>query len=67
MLKMFEIALLYNISLTRMDHLGAMLQGNLDDLVASEISSNWSILSALTNDVGFVGLYNNDISAVQSH
>lgn len=41
---------------TRMDHLGAMLDGDLDDFVGGEISSNWSILSTLANDVCLVGL-----------
>jgi hypothetical protein len=39
-----------------MDHLSAMLNGNLDDLVASEISTNRGVLPALANDVGLVGL-----------
>lgn len=39
-----------------MDHLGAMLDGNLDNLVAGEVSSNRSVLPALANDVCLVGL-----------
>lgn len=41
---------------TGMDHLGAMLNGNLDDLVASEISTNGGVLSTLANDVRLIGL-----------
>lgn len=40
-----------------MDHLGAMLQCDLDNLVASEISADRGVLAALANDVGLVGLY----------
>lgn len=42
--------------LTRMDHLRAVLQGDLDNLVASEISADRGVLAALANDVGLVGL-----------
>lgn len=66
MLKMLAIALHLHVSLTRMDHLGAMLQGDLDDLVASEISSNRSILPALANDVGLISLCNTCVSAAQT-
>lgn len=40
-----------------MDHLRAVLDGNLDNLIASEIRSDRGILTTLSNDVGFVGLY----------
>ena len=43
---------------TRVDHLGSVLNGNLDDLVAGEISTNGGVLASLANDVGFVGLCN---------
>lgn len=43
--------------LTRVDHLSAMVFGNLNDLVASEISTDGGVLAALANDVGFVGLW----------
>ena len=39
-----------------MDQLNAVLDGNLDNLVASEIGSDRGILTALGDDVGFVGL-----------
>lgn len=39
-----------------MDHLSAMLNGDLDDFVGGEISSHWSVLSALANDVCLIGL-----------
>lgn len=42
--------------LTGVDHLGAMLECDLDNLVAREISANRGVLSALANDVGLVGL-----------
>lgn len=42
--------------LTRVNHLGTMLQSDLDDLVAGQISTDWGVLPALANDVGFVGL-----------
>ena len=41
---------------TRVNHLNAMLDGNLDNLVAGKISSHGGVLAALANDVGLVGL-----------
>lgn len=43
--------------LTRVDHLCAVVFGDFDDLVASEIGANGGVLAALANDVGLVGLY----------
>ncbi len=39
-----------------MDHLGAMLDGNLDDLVASKVGADRCVLPALANDVRLIGL-----------
>jgi hypothetical protein len=39
-----------------MDHVHIVLKGDLDDLVTSEIGTDWSILSALANDIGLVSL-----------
>lgn len=39
-----------------MDHLCAMLDGDLDNLIGGEISSNWGVLSTLANDVCLIGL-----------
>lgn len=36
-----------------------MLFGNLDNLIASEVSTHRSVLASLANDVGFVGLCDN--------
>lgn len=41
---------------TRMDHLSAVLQGNLDNLVASQIRTDRRVLAALANDVRLIGL-----------
>jgi len=38
------------------DHLGAVVDGNLDDLVASEVGADRSVLPALANDVRLIGL-----------
>lgn len=46
----------YGSKRTRMDQLGAMLNSNLDDFIAGKISTDGGILTALSNDVGFVGL-----------
>ena len=46
-----------------MDHLGAMLDGNLDDLVAGKICANRCVLAALANDVCLVGLCSPAVSA----
>lgn len=45
-----------NSKLTRVDHLGAMLKCDLDNLIAREISANRGVLPALANDVGLIGL-----------
>ena len=42
--------------LTWVNHLRAMLDGNLDDLVASKVCANRRVLASLADDVGFVGL-----------
>jgi hypothetical protein len=44
------------VQLTRVNQLSAVLNSNLDDLVAGEISSDRGVLASLANDVGFVGL-----------
>jgi hypothetical protein len=36
--------------------LSAVLNGNLDDLITSKISTDRGILAASTDNVGFVGL-----------
>lgn len=41
---------------TGVDHLGAMVDGNLNDLVGGEISTNGGVLSTLANDVRLIGL-----------
>jgi hypothetical protein len=38
------------------NHLSAVLNGNLDDLIASQISTDRGVLASLADDVGFVGL-----------
>jgi len=43
-----------------MDHLDSMLQGNLDDLVPSQVSTNWGVLSALSDHIGFIGFCKNN-------
>lgn len=39
-----------------MNQLSAVLNGNLDNFVAGEISSDRGVLASLANDVGFIGL-----------
>lgn len=39
-----------------MDQLSAVLNSNLDNFVASEIGTDRGILTALSDNVGFVGL-----------
>jgi hypothetical protein len=39
-----------------MDHVNVVLEGDLDDLVTGEIGTDWSVLSALANDIGLIGL-----------
>lgn len=43
-------------ALTRVNHLHIMLDSDFDNLIASQIRANRGILSALANDVGFIGL-----------
>lgn len=42
--------------------MSAVLYGNLDDLVAGEISCDRGVLASLANDVGFVGLCGKAVS-----
>lgn len=55
------------LGLTRVDHLGAMLQGDFDDLVARQISSDRGVLASLSNDVGLIGLYCAKFSVSRPH
>jgi hypothetical protein len=43
-------------AVARMDHVDIVLEGNFDDLVTGQVSSNGRVLSTLANDIGFVGL-----------
>lgn len=40
-----------------MDHLSAMLDGDLDDFVTRQVGTNRCILPALANDIRLIGLY----------
>lgn len=44
---------------TRVNHLNAMLFGNLDNLIAGEVGSNGGVLASLADDVGFISLCDN--------
>lgn len=41
---------------TRMNHLDAMLDSNLDDFVTCQVCADWGILSSLSDNICFVGL-----------
>lgn len=43
---------------TRVNHLCAVLDSNLDNLITSEIGSDWGVLASFSNDIGFVSLWN---------
>lgn len=43
---------------TGVDHLHAMFDRNFDNLISSQIGADRGVLSALANDVGFIGLWN---------
>lgn len=45
-----------------MNQLSAVLDSNLDNLVAGEISSDRGVLASLANDVGFIGLCGKTVS-----
>jgi hypothetical protein len=40
-----------------MDHLGTMLNSNLDDLVAGEIGADRSVLAPLSDNISLIGLW----------
>lgn len=44
------------VSRTRVDHLHAVLNGNFDNLITSQVRGDRGVLSSLANDVGFIGL-----------
>lgn len=50
-----------------MNHLGTMLDSNLDDLVASQVSSDGGILSTLSNDICLIGLCEVLLVAIMTH
>ena len=46
-----------------MDHLGSMLQRNLNDFVTGQICTNRGVLAAFSNDVCLIGLCRLTVSA----
>jgi hypothetical protein len=46
-----------------MDHLNSMLESNLDDLVARQVSPNRCILTTLSDHVGLIGFCRNITSS----
>ena len=56
--------LVSGVERTRMDHLSAMLQCDLDDLVTGQISTDRSVLASLANDICLIGLCRQIISAI---
>ena len=42
---------------TRVDHVGAVLEGDLDDFIASKIRADRRVLATLADDIGLIGLY----------
>ncbi len=51
-----ELGIFRQEAVTWVNHLSAVLNGNLDDFITSQICTNGSVLASLANDVGFVGL-----------
>ena len=47
-----------------MDQLSTVLNSDLDNFVASEIGTDGGILTALSNNVGFVGLCDFSLAAI---
>lgn len=45
-----------------MDHLGTMLNSNLDDFVTGKIGADRSVLPTLSDHICFVGLCNDNVS-----
>jgi hypothetical protein len=41
---------------TGVDHLHAVFDRNLDNLITSQVCADRGVLSTLANDVGFIGL-----------
>lgn len=51
-----ELGVLGEEAIARVNHVDAMLQSNLDDFVAGEVSSDRRILSSLSDNISLVGL-----------
>lgn len=43
-------------AIARVDHVDIVFDSNFDDLVASKVSTDWSVLSSLSNNVCLIGL-----------
>lgn len=55
------------MEITRMNHVHAMLEGNLDDLISSQVCPNWCVLASLANDISFISLCNSVVLASSIH
>lgn len=51
-----KVGILTEKTISRVDEVDIVSQCNLDDLVAGQICTNGSVLSPLSDDIGFVGL-----------
>ena len=51
-----KLGILRQETVTWMDHVDAVLNGNLDNLITSQVCADWRILATLANDISFIGL-----------
>jgi hypothetical protein len=50
-----KLSILRQETITWMDHVDAMVERNLDNLIASKVGADWGILATLADNVGLVG------------
>lgn len=62
-----EIGVFGQETISRVNHLRAMLNGDLDNLVAGEVGSDRSVLSALADDICLVGLCGGRLASSESY
>jgi hypothetical protein len=58
-----EVGILREETIAWMDHLSAVLDSNLNDLITGQVSPDRSVLAALANDVCFIGLCDKCVSS----
>jgi polyphosphate kinase len=52
-----KLGVLREETITWMDHVDAVIKGNLDDLIARQVCTDRGVLASLSDNVRLIGLY----------